>query len=77
MRPEPKRLAHSIVTSGQYVTRCSAGTEIVGRGTSATCQGSSEARRAEAESASLPGIEVSRGAAYAGIADVRVPEFDH
>jgi hypothetical protein len=35
------------------------------------------ARRAGAESASLPGIEVSRGTAYAGIAEVKVPRFDH
>jgi hypothetical protein len=35
------------------------------------------ARRAGAESASLPGIGVSRGTACAGIADVKVPRFDH
>jgi hypothetical protein len=35
------------------------------------------ARRAGAESARLPGIEISRGTAYAGIADVKVRKFDH
>jgi len=42
------RVEPAEVTGDQYVTRSPAGAEIDGRGTSAACQGSSEARPASA-----------------------------